>query len=163
MVARGLIISSSTSRLSRHFSLFECHHYHLEKPTNLEGETEQIMNQTQQTRWFWALFMPPSLICFPDAFSYLKAAAPGSLTLCRCLWMLSCDQIPHWDADEGPTCFRLRSWLWRQPPGLFVLPAVISTHHPQQRLTGSPPPPFSQAAAQPLYVSVALLCCVNLC
>lgn len=66
----------------------------------------------------------------------------GSPSLCRCLWMLSCDQIPHWDADEGPTCFKLRSWLWRQPPGLFVLPAVISAHHPKQRLTGSPPPPF---------------------
>lgn len=70
-----------------------------------------------------------------------ESSGPSSLALCHCFWMLSCDQIPHWDADEGPTCFGLRSWLWRQPPGLFVLPSVIWAHHPERRLTGSPPPP----------------------
>lgn len=84
---------------------------------------------------FTRLSSPSVFNLFPRRIFISESGGPGSL------WMLSCDQIPHWDADEGPTCFRLRSWLWRQPPGLFVLPSVISAHHPEQRLTGSPPPP----------------------
>lgn len=84
--------------------------------------------------WKW---VEPSL--FPRCIFLSECGGPSSLTLFCRLWMLSCDQIPHWDADGGPTCLSPSSWLWRQPPGLFVLPSVISAHHLEQRLTGSPP------------------------
>lgn len=98
-----------------------------------------------------------ALICLPDGFFKSESCGLSSFSLYRCLWMLSCDQIPHWDADEGPTCFRVRLWLWRQPPGLFVLLSVISAHHLEQRLTGSPP--FHKQ----LHSHFAFLWCVYLC
>lgn len=89
----------------------------------------------------WKL-VEPSL--FPRCIFLSESGGPSSLTLFCRLWMLSCDQIPHWDADGGPTCLSPSSWLWRQPPGLFVLPSVISAHHLEQRLTGSAPPFHTQ-------------------
>lgn len=146
-VVRGPVILSSTSNCTRHILSFNVTIIIWKnKPTQKETYRVQIKHSEH------------ALICFPDVFFTSESCDPSSFALYRCLWMLSCDQIPHWDADEGPTCFKLRLWLWRQPPELFVLLSVISAHHLEQRLTGSPPF-HKQLHSQ---CSLALLWCVYL-